>query len=167
MRKMIMLFGALMVLLTACSTANVGTKAQRRQEMAAQVKEALKNRQFSVAVRMMTPLRGTTRQLEYGYGITLSGDTLHSYLPFFGRARNIPFNGGKGLNFDAVVKKCTVERTGKEKTTVTMTVFNGEESFVYTLDVFDNAQASLSVLAQERDQISYSGEMEFKKERKK
>ncbi|MDD6436619.1 MAG: DUF4251 domain-containing protein [Prevotella sp.] len=161
MKIFVSLIGALLVMLTACSSLSQGEKAQRRQELAANVVKALDNRHFNIEVNRMVPLRGMTRQLEYGYNLQLKGDTLSSYLPFFGRAYNVPFGGGKALNFNALVKGYEVKRSGKDKSVVRIDVFNGEENLIYTLDVFDNAQVSINVVAQERDVMNYTGELVF------
>ena len=91
--------------------------------------------------------------------VTVSGDSIISYLPFFGRAYSVPYGGGKGLNFTAPISEYKAEKDNKGRMQITMLVNNEEDNLTYVLLVFDNGQASIDVRAREREPISYSGEL--------
>jgi len=71
------------------------------EEKVAQVKEQIESRNYRISVDYMFPTRGASRSLTSIYSLTVRGDTLISYLPYFGIAYNIPYGGGNGLNFIA------------------------------------------------------------------
>ena len=125
----------LMVLLTACNTGNRMAKAERQAEISRQVLASVEERQFTIAVDWMKPLRGMSKHLSYGYELKLNGDELDSYLPYVGEAQRLPYGGGKGLNFKAPVYNYScVQSSGK---------------------------ALIDVWARDRDAISFQGEMVF------
>ena len=87
MKKLMMTMVAA-VLLTACATTqNDGlTKEQRRAKVAQMVRQQLAERHYTIEVDHCYPRRGGSRRIDYGYELTVSGDTLKSYLPYLGRA---------------------------------------------------------------------------------
>jgi hypothetical protein len=50
-------------------------------------------------------------------------------------------------------------KNGKRHIEIKLT--NEEDTYLYTLEVFDNGSSSVSVMSRQREQISYSGDMEF------
>ena len=86
-----------MVTLSGCATAE--ERAARAAEQALKVKTALTQRRYKIDVNRMYPMNGNSRNVSYGYSVEVRNDTLISYLPYFGRAYNVPYGGGKGLNF--------------------------------------------------------------------
>ena len=121
------------------------------------VKEA-----FKVEVNYMKPFRGPNRHLSFGYEIRVSGDTLYSYLPYFGAAYNVPYGGGKGLNWDAPLTGYQVSAGRKGATIVEMTAYNGEDYFLYSLELMPNGTAYLNVRSRDREPISFSGDMDLR-----
>ena len=109
----------------------------------------------------MHPMKGPSKAVSYGYSVEVRNDSLISYLPYFGRAYNVPYGGGKGLNFSAPIESYRegVGKNGKRHIEIGLT--NDEDTYLYVLDVFDNGSSSVSVSARQREQISYTGDMEF------
>ena len=82
-----------MVTLSGCATAE--ERAARAAEQALKVKTALTQRRYKIDVNRMYPMNGNSRNVSYGYSVEVRNDTLISYLPYFGRAYNVPYGGGK------------------------------------------------------------------------
>ena len=84
-----------------------------------------------------------------------------SYLPYFGRAYNVPYGGGKGLNFTAPIASYQefLKRNGLRH--IEIGVVNDEDTYLYTIEVFDNGSSSVDVHARQRERISYSGNIEL------
>ena len=100
------LFSSVMILtawmmLSGCASAE--ERAARAAEHAKGVKAALQERKYEIAVSRMYPSRGTSKSLSYGYSVEVRNDSLISYLPYFGRAYNVPYGGGSALNFSAPI----------------------------------------------------------------
>ena len=149
-----------MILWSSCATSE--EKAAQMAELSANVTNALNNRDYKIAVDRMYPMRGSSRHVSYGYSVEVRNDTLISYLPYFGRAYNVPYGGGKGLNFTAPIGSYQefMKRNGQRHIEIGVT--NDEDTYFYTIEVFDNGNSSVDVRARQRERISYSGNVVFK-----
>lgn len=142
-------------LMTACKTMTAAELA----ELAKKVTKCLDERHYTIDVQMMMPQGGPARNVSGNWSLEVRNDSLFSYLPYVGRAFNIPMGGGKGLNFTAPIIHYT-EATGKNgKRRIEIDVRNDEDSYNYMIEVFDNGNASIDVTARERDNISFSGNL--------
>lgn len=148
-------------ILGGCATT--ADRAEARKQMAQQVEQALADRHFSISVDMMYPRRGRTVNLTTDYSLEVRGDTLISYLPYFGRAYNLPYGGGKGLNFTAPITGYQALKVKKDMTRVIIETQNDEDQYIYQIELFDNGSASVYVNSRERESINYTGRMRFNK----
>lgn len=145
------------LLLAACATTE--EQMARRAERAKQVAAALADRHYTIAVRMMHPMRGRSVHVSYGYELKVKGDTLMSYLPYFGRAYAVPYGGGKGLHFTELISGYRSWKTKKGSTMVELTTVNDEDSYYFMLEIFENGNATVDVQMKQRDRVRYDGEM--------
>lgn len=153
------LFASAVILWSNCATSE--EKAAQMAELSANVTNALNNRDYKIAIDRMYPMRGSSRHVSFGYSVEVRNDTLISYLPYFGRAYNVPYGGGKGLNFSAPIGSYQefMKRNGQRH--IEIGVANDEDTYFYTIDVFDNGGSSVDVRARQRERISYSGNVVF------
>ena len=147
--------------LAACTVSRQTAegRAAKAAHVAQRVGEKLDSMRFRVDVNYIYPRRGAARAVDFGYGIRLSGDTLYSRLPYFGRAYHVPYGGGKALDFTAPVGDRQVRWLKNGLTRVELRVTNDEDRYLYVIDVFDNGRVMLDVTAQEREQVQFAGEM--------
>lgn len=68
------------------SSQKAGQRASERQEVRRQVDEALDSRSFTVTFDYVMPHRLPARYLTTAYSLTVNGDSIDSYLPYFGVA---------------------------------------------------------------------------------
>lgn len=141
---------------TSEASADEEAKELKRAEVAEQVKCAVEDSRFYVDVRQMYPQSAPARTLTSAYSFEMRGDSVISFLPYYGRAYSVPYGGGKGLNFTATMSEYDVER-GDECWNVTIDVKNEEDNYRYFIVVFDNAATTIDVLSNQREAISYSG----------
>lgn len=160
MKKSIFII-AMLLCICACSSLTSAERAERDAKIAQPVEKALTERQYKVEIHMMYPRRGKAVNVTPDYSLQVKGDTLVSYLPYFGRAYNVPYGGGKGLNFTAPIKEYQAVKGGKGNTKILIRVDSEEDIVTYTLDVFPNGNTSIDVSARERESISYSGELDI------
>ena len=104
-------------------------------------------------------MRGVSKSVSYGYSVEVRNDSLISYLPYFGRAYSVPYGGGKGLNFAERIGsyKEFQEKSGKRH--IEIGLKNEEDTYLYTIVVFDNGKSSIDVQSRQRESISFSGDM--------
>jgi len=161
MNKSIFSFFALFILVFTVSCATSEEKALQRAEQARLVEQALNERIYKIGVDRMYPMRGSSRNVTFGYSLEVRNDTLISYLPYFGRAYNVPYGGGKGLNFSAPISNYQEYMRKNGLRHIEIGVANDEDTYLYTIEVFDNGSSSIDVRARQRERISYSGNMEL------
>ena len=147
------------ILLSGCATSE--EKAAQMAELSANVTNALNNRDYKIAIDRMYPMRGSSRHVSFGYSVEVRNDTLISYLPYFGRAYNVPYGGGKGLNFTAPIGSYQEFMKGNGQRHIEIGVSNEEDTYFYTIEVFDNGNSTVDVRARQRERISYSGHIEL------
>ena len=149
------------MVLSGCATPE--ERAARAAEQVANVKAALTARNYRIAVSRMYPRSGASKNVSYSYSVTVRNDSLFSYLPYFGRAYDVPYGGGKGLNFDAPIESYKESQLKNGQRHIEIGLKNDEDTYLYTINVFDNGSSSIDVQSRRRESISYSGEMEFDK----
>ena len=150
-----------LVLVMFGSCASSAERAARKADFARKVKVALDQRAFKISVNRMIPMSGSSRSVSYGYSVEVRNDSLFSNLPYFGRAYQVPYGGGKGLTFNAPISHYqeSLKKNGARQ--IDIEVKNEEDTYNYNMTVFDNGSSSINVQAHEREGISYSGEVIF------
>lgn len=149
------------VLLAGCAVLGRTPEEQAAEEARIEqlVAQRLDARKYRVSVHFMNPNRGASRAVDPTYGITVNGTHLVSYLPYFGVAYDLPYGGGKGLNFESEIDEYVVG-TRRGRQVIEFTTNNGEDIFLYHLEVFPNGNADLRVRSRNREQIGYQGHLE-------
>ena len=159
MMKNWIIFIVMAAALAGCATT--AERMEREARTAAQVSEALASRHYTINVLMMYPQRGRAVNLTTNYSVEVKGDSLISYLPYFGRAYNVPYGGGKGLNFIAPITGYQTETDRKGITRVVLTTENEEDRYQYVLEVSSSGDSYVQVQSRQRDFIRYSGRMDL------
>ena len=150
-----------LVMLSGCATSE--ERAAQKAEMARNVTKALNERNYKISILRMNPMRGSSRSVSYGYSVEVRNDTLFSYLPYFGRAYNVPYGGGKGLNFSHPIENYQEYQKKNGQRHIEIGLTNEEDTYMYTIEVFDNGNSSVEVWSRQRERIFYTGMMEFEK----
>ena len=156
----ILLGSSACAMLSGCASAE--ERAARAAEQAAKVTKALEARDYKIAVNRMYPMKGSSRSVSYGYSVEVRNDSLISYLPYFGGAYNVPYGGGKGLNFSERIGSYRESQKNNGERQIEINVNNEEDTYIYLIKVFSNGNSSIDVTSRQRDHISYSGELEVK-----
>ena len=164
MNRIALFFMTMLMLLTltACGTGNGLTKAEREAAITRQVQEGLDTRHYTIAVDWMKPLGGMAQHVSSNYELKVNGDEVDSYLPYVGEAYRLPYGGGKGLNFKGKIENYSINYLTSNRSHIEFTVNNGEDVYYFRIDVFNNGKSIIDIIAQDRDAISFDGEMVFK-----
>jgi hypothetical protein len=140
-----------------CSTAQKNTE-NKNDSKKMSFKNLVDSQHFVFVAQSVTPLRGSFHNLTSLYDVSITKDTLVSYLPYFGRAYTAPLNPSEsGLNFTStnfLYSATPHKKSGwdviikpKDKTDV--------QQFLFT--IYDNGSANLNVISTSRDPISFNG----------
>ena len=149
----------LMVVLGGCVSSE--ERAAQKAEFSRKVKAALDKRAYKISINRMLLMQGASRSVSYGYSVTVKNDSLFSYLPYFGRAYDVPYGGGKGLSFDAPIGHYHETQSNNGSRQIDIELKNEEDNYTYHITVFDNGSSSIDVQARKRERISYNGDIIF------
>ena len=141
-----------------------GIYAQSKKEIKAQreqaVKEQIVSENYKINVNTAYPRRGRAIHLSSPYSLEIRNDSVISYLPFYGRAYSVPYGGGEGLIFRAPLDEYNMEMNKKGAAKVKFIARSVEDRFTFNLVLYSNGSASINVNMQNRESISFSGEIE-------
>ena len=136
-------------------------KEQERSELREKVAQALEARDYKVEMDYAQGMRGRQVSLTSGYVLEVDGDKAEANLPFYGRAYNLPYGEGGGIRFDDAVL-ADYESTWSEKklqTEISFRVSASGDVFLFNLTVFPDGNVSCSVSSNNRQPMSYRGQI--------
>ena len=145
MKKLLLPLLAAVLAVSACGILSSETREERvarEAKEARMVRQGVETGNFTINIDRMYPLRGTSKMVS-NYSIKVKDNVLISHL------------------FDAPIVNYTVTQPRADGYEIRIYVKTDEDEHLYRLTIFDNGRASLDVQSQNRDRISYSGEMDF------
>ena len=146
----------LSVVMSGCTASKQVTKEEK---IANEIKlrNAIEARSFIVEVNKAIPMSGSARTLTSTYSLTVNGDEVKSYLPYFGRAYSVPYGGGEGLIFESTITDYQITFNKKGMAEITFKTRTKEDLFTYRVQIFMNGSASVHVSSNNRQPISFNG----------
>ena len=125
------------------------------------VKEKIESKSYVIHCDRIYPMRGQSRYITNDYSIELKGDTVRSYLPYFGVAHSASYGGNNVLDFKKVCRDYVIKEGKKGSWVVSFTVENENETLEYQLTIYPNGNVRVFIQPMKRDSVSYSGELEL------
>ncbi|MEG1545290.1 MAG: DUF4251 domain-containing protein [Tannerellaceae bacterium] len=134
-------------------------KKARQEQM---VKEQIENGRFKVDVDRAMPMQGRPVNLTSSYSLEVRGDSVISYLPYFGRAYSAPYGGGDGMRFEALLTdySCTYAKKGVAQ--IKFRTKTKEDTYDFRMQIYPNGSSTLNVTPVNKQAISYTGELKTK-----
>ncbi|MBO6247239.1 MAG: DUF4251 domain-containing protein [Bacteroidales bacterium] len=142
------------IIMSGCASLKMTPEEKAAQ--AAKIQEDLDNRTFLVDVDQMIPRRGGAKHVT-NFSLEVDGDRLISRLPYFGQAWNIPYGGGKGMNFESTISDYIESFPKPDRRQITLATNNGEDTYVFVIQVFTSGKVDIDVRSRNREPISYYG----------
>ena len=165
MRTKKQIFMLLLALLVGIPTLSAQSKKEKKEQKKEAVKKLIESENYKIDVNAAMPMRGRSIPLTSSYSLEIRNDSVISYLPYYGRAYSIPYGGGDGLNFKAVLKEYSMKMDKKGNAVIEFIARNPEDRYEYRVKVFPNGSASIDVNMQNRQSISFQGELYIKEEK--
>ena len=147
-----------MLYTTGCASSR--SSAERAAETQKAIANALANKHLRINVRSMHPARYSSRMVAYGFFLELKGDTLESCLPYMGQLYQGSISSD-GLNFVASVIGYRESRPKKDLARIELDARTTEDFYRYVIEIYDNGSAFIRVRGQNRDNISFDGDVEM------
>ena len=157
-----LIFGICWMAISSCSTTSPGVKKEADVAKETALKTAIEQHRFVIQVNRMNPMSGASKQLTSPYSLEIRGDTVVSYLPYFGRAYSVPYGGGNGLNFTSTITDYTSVIDKKGKTSINFKTKTDEDRFSYRVLIFQDGTSTIYVTTENRQPISFDGNVETK-----
>ena len=165
MRTKKQIFILLLALLAGIPTLSAQSKKEKKEQKKEAVKKLIESENYKIDVNTVMPMRGRSILLTSSYSLEIRNDSVISYLPYYGRAYSIPYGGGDGLSFKAILKEYNVEMDKKGNAVIKFVARNPEDRYEFRAKVFSNGSASINVNMQNRQSISFQGELNIKEEK--
>lgn len=159
MKKREQIIMLLLALLVGIPTLSAQTKKEEKEQKKEAVKKQIVSENYKIDVRTAMPMRGRNIHLTSSYSLEIRNDSVFSYLPYYGRAYSIPYGGGDGLHFSAPLKEYSMELDKKGNAVIQFTARNPEDKYDFRVKVYTNGSASIDVNMQNRQSISFQGEL--------
>lgn len=134
-------------------------KKETKEKQIAAVKELVESRNYKINVNRALPMSGSSITLTSDFNLRVKNDSVFSYLPYYGRAYSIPYGGGKGLNFEAPLKNYKMKIDRKGRMNICFETQNSEDHFKFIINVYENGSTNIDVNMQNRQSISFYGDL--------
>lgn len=138
-------------------------KAERELQKQKQIEALIDSKKFDFEAQKANPLGGRLIILDYNTYF-LKFDTIKTTcdLPFFGRAFNVAYGGDGGIKFEGIPENIKVEKN-KKSYTVKASVKGTNDFYNLVFSIFFDGGATLSINSNNRESISYNGEIKAPK----
>ena len=140
----------------------------QEKDKAAITRQLVETQRYIFIPQSAMPLSGRVRQLSFDYSLKITKDTIDCYLPYFGRAYSAPIDATQGgIQFVTSSFEYTATPRKKSGWDITLKPKDNRDVQQMQLSVSETGYASLQVISNNRQAISYNGYITEIKERKK
>ncbi|MEO8569921.1 MAG: DUF4251 domain-containing protein [Ginsengibacter sp.] len=156
---MMVLFTGLLIFSNCSSTKS--QSADKGDFSADAIKNMIDSRHFTFVAESVNPARGRFRNLTSRYDVTVSGDSLTTFLPYFGRSYTAPIDPSQGgIKFTSTDFSYKVTNNKSNKWNVEIKPKDKQDVQQLNFSIFGNGSASLNVVSTSRDPISFNGHLQ-------
>jgi Domain of unknown function (DUF4251) len=133
-------------------------KQQKENKKQQAVEQLINSQHYTFIPNTVLPSRGMSKPLTSEYQLKIKKDTLNSYLPYFGRAYTASISLTENpLDFKTTDFKYTIIESKKGGWNISIIPKNAGDARQLTLFVSQDGYASLQIICNNRDPISYNG----------
>ncbi len=162
-----------MLFLTTCFTLYAaqaqGVERNKEDDKAGSINNLISAKNFVFKAQFALPMGGRSIQLTSDYDVQIKGDTVQAYLPYFGRAFSAPMNPNEsGIQFTSTHfdYQQTASKKKKQSWNITIQPKDAQDVRQLIFRVFENGSATLQVVSNNRQTISYNGYVAERRTRK-
>ncbi|NOU59806.1 DUF4251 domain-containing protein [Marinifilum caeruleilacunae] len=132
-------------------------RQQKKELKMQEVQQLVESNHFIFKADALTTSSGYYKDLDYNYDLILANDSVHVYLPYWGRVYMARINDDAGFKFSESIDKLKFKDRGKKGYQISFTSENKGDSYFFTLDVSKLGYAYLKVNSTRKSFISYDG----------
>jgi hypothetical protein len=136
----------------------LGQVAFAQNDKSDDIKLMVQNKRYVFKAQSVFPAPQRFQQLTADYDLKVYGDTLKSYLPYFGRAYSAPVDPTKGaFDFTSTDFEYTIKDRKKGGWDISLKPNDRQDIQQINLTIFENGTATLQVTSNNRQPISFNG----------
>ena len=141
-------------------------KNKRSSEAFTEMKELLSSGNFVFEADRMLPQSGGSKFLTTQYTLTIRDSTAKAHLPYYGVAySNVSYGGDLSVSFDGPMQNYSQEvKEGKERILIDFDIQGDNAQYQCSLSVSKSGSATLHVIPDNRQSISYWGDIKHLEE---
>ena len=126
-----------------------------------EITHKVENKDFTVGVSSANPLRMRPVYLTSEFEIRIKNDSAFAFLPYYGVAHTAPFDSNEsGIKFTEPMIDYVVKSNKKlNGWDIYFKVKSKTTQYKVLLNIFNNGSSTVTVNLQERDMISFNGEI--------
>lgn len=145
---------------TAYATENQ-SKQNKKERQKARIEKLINAKKFQFEARQANPLGGKTIDLTTNPNfVNFYPDRIKADMPYFGRAYYVPYGGPGGIKFDGKPDSFKITQQKKNRGyLIQANVKNTQDIFMLTLSVSYDGYGTLTINSNNRNTISYYGEI--------
>lgn len=162
MRTLLLLL--LLPFLSVGSISAQTSKAEKAEQLAKLFRETrtlVESNQFKITIDRVFPQSGMNVDRFNPRGeMTINDSIAQGKLPYFGRAYSLPYGESGGIEFDGPMTEKSVkivEKKNKKMITYRFAIRGKNDTYQLTIDIFPGGNCSINVNSNNRNHISYSG----------
>jgi hypothetical protein len=135
-------------------------KAEKKAQQIMLTKALIDSKAYVFAATTVNPVKMRTVVLTSEYDVKIKNDSLFSYLPYYGRAYTASMGGDSPMIFKGPIIKYSTENGKKGNYIIKVKVANKSDRLDYSFNVSETGSATLNVISNNRQSISYYGDIE-------
>ena len=165
------LFVAIFAFAALCSCGTSANSTQKDQPQQ-NVVESLDSLDIYIVINRIIPKSMPPRESMDGYFLSIKDGVLTCYLPFIGSAHGSFLNSNEiAIDVENTPVDVKVTKNPPKRNSYAVLEFSApskykSEVFVFTVEIYGNGNARLSVESIQRDFINYAGNLEKRPEKK-
>ncbi len=166
--KTILKIGLFLLILTGLQVQVSAQTQALPDSLKSTVKDWIEHRDFEFVAQTAVPLGGRSMQLTSEYTLTVAGDTIISFLPYFGRsysASAYPTEGG--IKFTSTDAEFSISPKKKSGWDILIRPKDVSNAYQLRLTAHPSGNALLQVTSTNRQAISFNGNIREREKRKK
>ncbi|MDD5185708.1 MAG: DUF4251 domain-containing protein [Paludibacter sp.] len=125
------------------------------------VTQKVQSKDYVITVNYANPLRGRQIYLTSDYDLKIKNDSAFAYLPYYGVAFVAPYGiSDGGIKFSEPAKEYSIIPNKKNNGwDIRFKITTREYQYQFFVNIFNNGRSSFTVSSNQRDAISFTGEL--------
>jgi hypothetical protein len=145
-------------MLSFVSSNAQSSKSNKKEQKKAEIANIINTKSYVFEARSALPVNGRQINLTSEYDVRVNGDSVITFLPYFGRAFVAPMNPTEGgMRFTSIANSYNVKDRKKGGWDITILPSDAKDVRQMFLSVSEDGFANLSVISNNRQAIRFDG----------